>query len=165
MYPASKMKARKSKPPLYVLLSLGIMLFQFSPIAPVNLIISPALAGPSYSQAESDYKNGKYAQALASFQSLSTAYPNNVLVHYYLALCHQNLGHMGQAKAEYQIVIASRQPQLAPKAAIGLATIAGARSGSGSASSPSTSNTSSNDTGVRVATAKVKKVLEFWAEW
>lgn len=162
MHPASKMKARKSEPKLYVLLSLGIMLLQFSPIAPVNLIISPALAAPSYAEAESDYKNGKYAQALASFQSLSAAYPSNVLVHYYLALCHQNLGHMGQAKAEYQLVVNSRQPQLAPLAAKGLATLAGARSGSGS---PSSYSPSSSDTGVKVATAKVKKVLEFWAEW
>ena len=153
MHPTSKIKAHKRKPGLYILLSLGIMLLQ----------LNPAMAAPpSFSQAESDYKSGKYAQALASFQGLSAAYPSNVLVHYYLALCHQNLGHMGQAKAEYQLVISSRQPQLAPMAAKGLATLAGARSGSGSSSSGSQS---SSDTGVKVAAGKVKKVLEFWAEW
>lgn len=164
MHPTSKMRALKGKPGLYILLSLGIALLQVCPGSPISPIFS-AWAAPSYSQAESEYKNGKYAQALASFQALNAAYPNNALVHYYMALCHQNLGHMGQAKAEYQIVIASRQPQLVPMAAKGLATIAGARSGSGSPSSPSTASSSDTNTGVKVATAKVKKVLEFWAEW
>lgn len=157
----SKTKARTGKPGLYVLVSLSIMLLQVFPASPISPIFS-AWAAPSFPQAEADYKSGKYAQALSSFQALSAAYPNNALVHYYMALCHQNLGHMGQAKAEYQLVVSSGQPQLAPMAAKGLATLAGARSGSGSASSiPS----SSANTGVKVATAKVKKVLEFWAEW
>ncbi|MBP9094515.1 tetratricopeptide repeat protein [bacterium] len=164
MQSTSKSKTHKSKPVLYMLLSLGVMLWQFTPVSQISPI-GPVWAAPSYSQAESEYKSGKYAQALASFQALNAAYPSNVLVHYYLALCHQNLGHMGQAKAEYQLVVASGQPQLAPLAAKGLATLSGARSGSGSASSNSNSSPSSSDTGVKVATAKVKKVLEFWAEW
>lgn len=154
--PSGKTKSKTfyGKPGLQFLISLGILFGQFN----------PAMATPSFPQAQADYNSGKFSQALESFKVLSAAYPSNVLVHYYLALCHQNLGHMGQAKAEYQIVVNSRQPQLAPMAAKGLATISSARSGSSSStSSPSISP--ETNTGVRVATAKVKKVLEFWAEW
>ena len=153
------MRHRQSKKlltgnPFALLISLGILIGQFS----------PAMAAPasSFPQAQLQYKNGNYAQALASFQALSAAYPTNALVHYYMALCHQNLGHMGQAKAEYQTVINSRQPSLAPMAAAGLATISKASSGS-SVSAPI--RPSSSDSGIKAPAAKVKKVLEFWAEW
>lgn len=154
----SQTKARKGSPGLSALISLGLFFCQFS----------PALAAPSYPQAKADYDSGKYSQALAAFQALSATYPTNALVHYYLALCHQNLGHMGQAKAEYQIVVSSGQPQLVPLAAKGLATLAGARSSSGSGSSASASFSApshESSTGSKVAMGKVKKVLEFWAEW
>ncbi|CAN5461732.1 hypothetical protein BH11CYA1_BH11CYA1_00740 [soil metagenome] len=155
------MRHRKSKkllngnPGFALLISLGILFGQIG-------LSSPATAVPDFKQAKADYETGKYSQALSSFQALSAAYPTNALVHYYMGLCHQNLGHMGQAKAEYQTVINSRQPSLAPMAAAGLATLSRASSGS-SASAPS--RPAASDTGVRVATAKVKKVLEFWAEW
>jgi tetratricopeptide (TPR) repeat protein len=154
----SPTKARKGSRGLSTLISLGILFCQFS----------PALAAPSFPQAKADYESGKYSQALATFQALSATYPTNALVHYYMALCHQNLGHMGQAKAEYQIVASSGQPQLVPLAAKGLATLAGARSNSGSSSSSVASiSAPSNEsrTGSKVAMGKVKKVLEFWAEW
>ncbi len=152
----SQTKARKGSPGLSTLISLGLLFWQFS----------PALAAPSYPQAKADYESGKYSQALATFQALSAVYPTNALVHYYMALCHQNLGHMGQAKAEYQIVVSSGQPQLVPLAAKGLATLAGARSSSGSSSSASFSAPGhESSTGSKVAMGKVKKVLEFWAEW
>lgn len=154
----SQTKARKGSSGLITLISLGLFFCQFS----------PALAAPSYPQAKADYDSGKYSQALAAFQALSATYPNNALVHYYMALCHQNLGHMGQAKAEYQIVVSSGQPQLVPMAAKGLATLAGARSSSGSSSSSSASFSApshESSTGSKVAMGKVKKVLEFWAEW
>lgn len=152
----SQTKAQKGSPGLSTLISLGLLFWQFS----------PALAAPSYPQAKADYESGKYSQALAAFQALSATYPTNALVHYYMALCHQNLGHMGQAKAEYQIVVSSGQPQLVPLAAKGLATLAGARSSSGSSSSASFSAPGNeSSTGSKVAMGKVKKVLEFWAEW
>lgn len=154
----SQMKARKGSLGLSTLISLGILFWQFS----------PALAAPSFPQAKADYESGKYSQALATFQALSATYPTNALVHYYMALCHQNLGHMGQAKAEYQIVVSSGQPQLVPMAAKGLATLAGARSSSSTGSSSSASSSApshESSTGSKVAMGKVKKVLEFWAEW
>ncbi|MDQ5933693.1 MAG: hypothetical protein QG574_991 [Cyanobacteriota bacterium erpe_2018_sw_21hr_WHONDRS-SW48-000092_B_bin.40] len=156
----SQTKARKGSPGLSTLISLGLLFCQFN----------PALAAPSYPQAKADYESGKYSQALASFQALAAAYPTNALVHYYMALCHQNLGHMGQAKAEYQIVVSSGQPQLVPKAAQGLAALAGARSSASSSSGSSSSASFSapgneSSTGSKVAMGKVKKVLEFWAEW
>ncbi len=154
----SQMKARKGSLGLSTLISLGILFWQFS----------PALAAPSFPQAKADYESGKYSQALATFQALSASYPTNALVHYYMALCHQNLGHMGQAKAEYQIVVSSGQPQLVPMAAKGLATLAGARSSSSTGSSSSASSSApshESSTGSKVAMGKVKKVLEFWAEW
>lgn len=154
----SQTKARKGSPGLSALISLGLFFCQFS----------PALAAPSYPQAKADYDSGKYSQALAAFQALSATYPTSALVHYYMALCHQNLGHMGQAKAEYQIVVSSGQPQLVPLAAKGLATLAGARSSSGASSSASASFSApshESSTGSKVAMGKVKKVLEFWAEW
>jgi tetratricopeptide (TPR) repeat protein len=156
----SQIKTRKGSPGLSTLISLGILFWQFS----------PALAAPSFPQAKADYESGKYSQALATFQTLSATYPTNALVHYYMALCHQNLGHMGQARAEYQIVVSSGQPQLVPLAAKGLATLAGARSSTSSSSGSSSSASFSapsheSSTGSKVAMGKVKKVLEFWAEW
>ncbi|MBS1992635.1 MAG: hypothetical protein JSS86_08765 [Cyanobacteria bacterium SZAS LIN-2] len=126
--------------------------------------LTPALAGPGFQEAVADYNAGHYARALGTLQAVKSAYPTNALVHYYLALCEQAVGHIEQAKAEYQWVIASRDPKLAPMAATGLAQLSGARtSGSGSSSSSSMAAPSSG--GQRAATGKVKKVLEFWATW
>src|SRR5271163_4365483 len=66
-----------------------------------------ALAAPSFQEAVAQYNSGKYAQAVSSLEVVKASYPNNALVHYYMALSQQAIGHLTQAKEEYQWVISS----------------------------------------------------------
>ena len=117
------------------------------------------LAAPvSFQQAVSDYNTGKYAQALSEFKSYAASYPSNALVHYYLALCHQGLGHLGDARSEYDWVSKCGDRRLAPMAETGLAALS--KTGTRVAyqgSSPAPQSSSSQ--------GKVKKIIEFYADW
>lgn len=130
------------------------------------------LAVPSFQDAVADYNGGHYASAVGKFEAVEASYPSNALVHYYMALSQQAVGHINQAKAEYQWVIQSRDPKLAPQAATGLAQLAGVRTtgSGGSSASPSVhavsaSGASGGGGGQKIAMGKVKKVIEFWATW
>jgi tetratricopeptide (TPR) repeat protein len=127
-----------------------------------------AQAGPSFQEGVAQYNSGKYAQAVSTLQVVKASYPNNAWVHYYLAMSEQAIGHIEQAKAEYQWVISSRDPKLAPQATVGLAQLSNARTtGSGGRSSSTTvaAVSSGGGGGQKLAMGKVKKVLEFWATW
>ncbi len=143
---------------------------------PVGLLVACAIsisaavqAAPSFQQAMADYSSGKYALALSEFQTFKASYPNNALVHYYVALCQQALGRIDQAKLEYKWVVDSRDANLAGKAATGLAQLSSVRlTGAGGGSSSSASApiaSSSSGGGQKIALAKVKKVIDFWADW
>lgn len=143
--------------------TLGVLLLS-------ALSTNMALATPTFQEAVSDYNSGKYARALGILKNFKAQFPNNPLVHYYIALCEQAMGHIPQAQEEYQWVVAQGDPRLAPQAATGLAQLAGKRvsGGGGSRSgSYSATSTSPSQPGPSSSTGKpkVSKVLEFWAEW
>ena len=129
------------------------------------LSIAGAFAAPSFQDAVNDYNSGKYARALGTLQAVKASYPNNALVHYYIALCQQSIGHLDQARSEFQWVVASRDPRLSAMAATGLAQLAGARtSGSGGGGTAAVPFSASGG-GKPATSPRVKKILEFWAEW
>jgi len=95
-------------------------------------------------QAVADYNAGKYGQAATAFESLKKQYPNNALTHYYLALSRQAMGQMDKARVEYQWVSQYGDASLKGLAAQGLARLSGGRS---------------------AQPGKVRKILEFYADW
>jgi tetratricopeptide (TPR) repeat protein len=135
----------------------------------LGLYSSVAVAAPSFQEGMALYNSGKYAQALSTLEAVKASYPNNPWVHYYLAMSAQAVGHIEQAKAEYQWVVNSRDPKLSAQAATGLSQLSGIRvSGSGGGSTPASATPSSGGGGgggQKLAMGKVKKVLDFWATW
>jgi len=137
----------------------------FSFLLPVSV-----MAAPTFNDAVADYNSGNYARALGKLEAVRASYPTNPMVHYYLALSQQAVGHLGQAKAEFQWVVSSRDPNLAPMAAKGLAQLTGVRTtgssgGSGLISGSSSPTASAPGGGEQKVKGKVKKVIEFWATW
>jgi tetratricopeptide (TPR) repeat protein len=127
-----------------------------------------SLAAPSFQEAVAQYNSGKFAQAVSTLEVVEASYPNNALVHYYMALSQQAIGHLEKAKAEYQWVISSRDPKLAPQATVGLSQLAGARttgSGGGRTMIASAAPAPASGGGGGQKAGKVKKVLDFWATW
>lgn len=126
----------------------------------------PVIAGPgSFEQAVGLYKSGKYAQALESFKQFGAAYPNNGLVHYYTAMSHQAVGHIDQAKQEYQLAANYGDASLKQLAAAGLAQLSHVRTqGSYSGSSSATSASATQTASAPKAGAKVRRILEFYSD-
>lgn len=83
---------------------------------------------PNFNQAMADYNAGRYGQAAAQFEAVKAAYPTNALNRYYLAMCHQALGHFDQARQEYQYVATTNDARLKGLAMQGLQKMGGARS-------------------------------------
>lgn len=120
----------------------------------------------TFQSAIAEYKAGKYREALSMFRAFNATSPNNATVHYWMALCHHQLGHIEQAKQEYQAVVASGDPRLKPMAEAGLGKVSGVRtSGSNSITAASTSSTSSVKPSQTSSAQKAKKVIEFYADW
>ena len=121
---------------------------QFVVIALASLLAAlPAISAPAnlYAQAVADYNAGNYGKAASEFETLKASYPNNALTHYYLGLCRQALGHLDKAKQEYQWVSQYGDASLKGLANQGMSRLGGS-------SSPA-------------AMGKVKKILEFYADW
>jgi hypothetical protein len=120
----------------------------------------------NFQQCVQEYNNGRHAQALSEFKKYEASYPNNSLVHYYIALCEQALNHLPQAKAEYQWVAQNGDAKLKAQAAAGLAQLSNVSTSSGSSSSSSRNvavaqSSSSSSTG----RTKVRKILVFDADY
>lgn len=128
---------------------------------------SAGICAPKFGDAVNLYKSGNYSQALQDFTSIKAAYPNNALTHYYLALCHQALNHVTEAKTEYQWVSNYGDPTLKGHAAKGLAQLGTLRAQTGSVSIATASPVSSSAAGPPAAggPTKVKKIIEFYADW
>lgn len=125
-------------------------------------------AGPSFQQGMADYKAGRYQQALNTFKIFAASYPNNGLVHYYLAMSHQAVGHLAQAKQEYQAAILYGDAALKQQATTGLnqlnkanTQIAYSAPGASASASPARVNPGSSSQ----AKGKVRKIYEFYADW
>mgnify|MGYP003384433100 FL=1 len=126
-------------------------------------IQSGALAAPmTFEGAVADYKAGKYQSALSMFKTINASRPNNAYVRYYMGLCQHRLGHIDQAKQEYQAVISIGDTKLRPLAQQALSQLSGAHSSSGGYSSPAGSASTPSQT---TSSRKVKKVIEFYADW
>ncbi len=136
-------------------------------------IQSGALGAPAndaFLQAVDQYNKGQYRQALAGFNGLKTKYPNDTKVHYYLALCHQALNHVADARTEYQWVQSNgRDPALKAHAGKGLQVLSQMHSSGSSAANPSPSGGGQLPGGAGPVASggatKVKKVIEFYADW
>ena len=124
----------------------------------------PLSAGPaSFNQAVSDYNAGKYAQSLTELEAYAAAYPNNSLVHYYIALCHQGTGRLEKAKTEFEWVAKNGDAKLRSMAQAGLQQLSRVHTQAttiASASQPTSSRPTIHFNG-----PKVTKVLEFYTDW
>jgi tetratricopeptide (TPR) repeat protein len=133
------------------------------------LLVVPALAGPSVSfqQAAQDYAAGKYSLALSEFEAYRTAYPTNIQIRYYEALCYQALARLDKARVEYQYVAQNdtgRLKALAETALVGLSKVHSRGSGSSSGSPEAIKVASAGGT-TTSGESKVRKVIEFYAVW
>ena len=139
----------------------------FFPIAiSLCLFIQPLAQAADFKTAKSSYDAGKYPQALAEFKELKGSYPNNELVHYYLALCYQATNQMQLAKNEYEWVSTRGRTGLKAQAAKGLQQLSGLRSPSSSGGSPPVAIASAaGATAPGAGGTKVKKIIEFYADW
>ena len=123
----------------------------------------PVQAAPdAYQKAKGDYDSKNYASALAQFKTLAAAYPRNALCHYYLALCHQAMGHVPQAKQEFQVVQQLDRGSLGQYAAQGMRQLSGAGSSRGGGA---ITIASAGGSGSSQARSKVRKIYEFYADW
>ncbi|MCC7530496.1 MAG: tetratricopeptide repeat protein [Candidatus Melainabacteria bacterium] len=137
-------------------------------LAALLIAALPALSAPAnlYAQAVADYNAGKYGQAATAFETIKAQYPNNALTHYYLALCRQALGHFDKARQEYEWVSQHGDASLKGLAAQGMSRMSGVKtSASGSGSATHTASATQSPAGRPPAGAKVKKILEFYADW
>lgn len=133
------------------------------PLPMQTRLTQPAQAAPdAYQKAKGDYDSKNYAAALTQFKALAAAYPRNALCHYYLALCHQALGHVPQAKQEFQVVQQLDRGSLGQYAAQGMRQLSGASSASGSGAIAIASAGGASSTQAR---SKVRKIYEFYADW
>lgn len=137
----------------------------------IGISIGTANAGPaSFQQAVADYQAKRYQAALEKFKVISASYPNNALCHYYLAMTQQALGHIEQAKQEYQLSVQYGDARLKQLGQQGLSILGGAKTqiaygGGGSSPPQMISGGSRNTTAAPQAKSKVKKIYEFYADW
>ncbi|MGD9684312.1 MAG: tol-pal system YbgF family protein [Candidatus Obscuribacterales bacterium] len=128
-----------------------------------SLAAPPVLAQKiTYPQAVATYKNGNYSQALSQFKQVDAAFPNNAMVHYYMALCHQGLGHLNLARSEYQQVVNMGDARLAGLARQGLSQLSGAKT---QVYSGAPSQVSATQQPAMPAKKIARKVLYFYADW
>lgn len=133
---------------------LALLMVALGPMVPASA------ADAAYDAAVKQYNARNYRQAEAQFSQLRSAYPTNAMVHYYLALSSQGAGHFGQAKREFEWLVANDQGQLrmaAQKALeqLGGGSAAGDTRASGSSSSAGSSSSKSGP-------AKVKTIIDFY---
>jgi tetratricopeptide (TPR) repeat protein len=135
----------------------------------LTILTGAVTAGPSFQQGIADYKAGRYQQALNTFKTFAASYPNNALVHYYLAMSHQAVGHIAQAKQEYQAAILYGDAGLKQQATTGLNQLSKANTqiaySAPSASAPSAGGGRVSPGGSSQPKSKVRKIYEFYADW
>lgn len=115
-------------------------------------------ADAAYDAAVKQYNARNYRQAEAQFTQLRSAYPTNAMVHYYLALSSQGAGHVGQAKREFEWLVANDQGQLRMAAQKALEQLGGGSAAGDTRVSGSSSSSSSSKSGP----AKVKTIIDFY---
>lgn len=119
-------------------------------------------APPSLKQAAINYKANKFQEACNELKEVVRLQPNNMLAHYYLALSHQALGHISDAKLEYQWVTVHGDAKFRGFAQTGLSQLGAANV---SSSAQSLAPTAGSATPPQPGKPKVAKILEFYADW
>jgi thiol-disulfide isomerase/thioredoxin len=129
--------------------------------------VANGASNATFNQAVQDYNDGHYAHALSEFEVLKVSYPNNALVHYYDGLCLQATGRLDKAKTEFSFVMTCPDQKLRLLGQKGLAQLSGAHSGpqTGLATAYNSTTTTTSKSAHSSGSGKVKRVLEFWAEW
>jgi tetratricopeptide (TPR) repeat protein len=130
--------------------------------------LSTPAAPASFQQAVADYNSGKYTLALSELDGYKAMYPTNALVHYYSALCHQALNHLDQAKTDYQYVAEhgdARLQSMSRTAIDQLSRVHSQMSFSGASAAPAVSSSAPRMVANSLAQGKVKRILEFSADW
>jgi tetratricopeptide (TPR) repeat protein len=134
----------------------------------------PVFAAPAtFQQAAKDYREGNFRLALSEFEQLKVSYPTNLQLHYYEALCYQGLGRLDQARVEYSYVANANSGSLKPMAQAALDQLSkahggGGGGGGGGGSTPSLPGRTAIASAASSTTSgefKVRKVLEFYADW
>jgi len=130
---------------------------------------------PNYNSAVKEYNEGHYARALSQFESLKGSYPNNALVRYYAGLCYQATGKYTNAKSEFEYVATCSDARLSGMAKSGIAQLSKVHASTGSPGSRSPvlfglsatnhGSSSSSSSSSSAGSSRVKKVLEFYADW
>jgi TolA-binding protein len=123
----------------------------------------PVAAQANFQQAVQDYNTGKYGRALSEFKDIEATYPTNALTHYYIALCQQSVGHIDQARQEFQWVIANGPEQLKSMAHTGLNQLTGVKTQV--SSTPLIASASMPTQGSTAPKSKVRTIYEFYADW
>jgi thioredoxin 1 len=130
------------------------------------IFASAADASPNdFNQAVQDYNDGHYAHALSEFDALKASYPNNALVRYYDGLCLQATGRFEKAKSEFDFVTTCPDQRLRSLAQKGLAQLSNAHSAGQTRINTSYTSAISASSGASSGPGKVKRVLEFYADW
>lgn len=126
-----------------------------------------AYAQDAFERALLNYNAGRYQVALDGFSGIRAKYPDNALVHYYLALCHQALNHQSEARSEFEFVSARGNAKLRANAAAGLQQISRLRSQIGVSRpvSKQPSKLPSENKPAVPPPSKVKRIIEFYADW
>lgn len=127
---------------------------------------SALFAAPmTFDSAVAEYKAGRYQSALTMFKTFSATSPNNAYVHYYAGLCQHRLGHIDQAKQEYQAVLNSRDPKLSPLAQQAIAQLSRTHASGGTVAQSSSGTVSGGSPSQTPSGRKARKVIEFYADW
>ena len=130
---------------------------------------APVFSAPvSFQQATLDYAAGKYSLALSEFEVYRAQYPSNIQIHYYEALCYQALGRLEKARVEYDYVAKYDRGRLKGLAQTALAQLSRAHGGGGSGGGGTPAPNQGGGQAIASATpgeSKVRKVLEFYADW
>jgi len=119
----------------------------------------------SFQQAVADYNGGKYSVALSELDGYKKMYPTNALVHYYSALCHQALNHLTEARTDYQYVAEHGDARLQSMSRTAIDQLSRLHSQGSSSVASVTPSSQPRLVANAVAHAKVKRILEFSADW
>ena len=158
---------------LGTVLSTVLLVLLVAVLAPVSF--AGASSGVTFQQALGDFQAKRFSQALSKFQTISRENRSDILSHYYIALCYQNMNQVALALPEYQWVATySKDPSLRSKAQAGAAQLARYQS-TRNDSSPSSSYSAFDPMGASAALATGKrksnyssgrlKVIEFYTTW
>ena len=135
----------------------------FCLLATFCLNFSPPAHAADFKQAVGSYKAGDFKKALPELEACDKQFPGNTLIKYYLAMTHQQLGHIPQAKANYLWVAKNGDMNFRERAQKGCDQLSGLSS-SRSSSSSQTANSQTSGAGEKQKEI-AKKCLYFTASW